>query len=255
MLATQGLFPWDDPFLQFAQNGSLESAWDDTDIWSVDGNLGFIGVLFDNPRYNWQFLDDGLRPADAYGCALNYLSAPSADMKRYFASELQVMSSNWLKVGIQIRLGDSHFDGEDTSQETLPGVKHFFNCAQELIDKYKQPQQNAIMFLMSDSLSIRQEAHKLYGEQLITKLEQPGHTAAGKHGRLQRAMIHAAGEHWLFGMADFHVISSSGSFGRSAALRSRRWHSVYTLDIGSSGEMCGGRPLDFDELARRPPFT
>ena len=252
-LITTGVLPEGD-FLQFVRNGSLLDAWADIDIWHVRGNLGFIGILLSNPHYKARFLDGDMRPSDAYGCALHYLFQPSAEMKSYIASEFRVMSSDWLTVGIQIRLGDSRFDGEDSPRELLPSVMHFFDCAQYLIDTHRQPQQKAIMFLISDSLSVRQEAMHAFGDQLVTKLDQPGHVA--REGSPRQAMIQAAGEHWLFGMADFHVISAFGSFGRSGALRSRQWHSVYSLDVASnSGELCGGGPLDFDQLARRAPYT
>ena len=254
MLSTSGEFPENEPFLQLVQNGSLLDAWADIDVWHVRGNVGFISILLDNPHYKTRYFDDGLRPCDAYGCALNYLFAPSTEMKRYFAHEVKVMSSNWLIVGVQIRLGDSSFAGEDPSTEVLYNLKHFFECAEYLIDKHRQLHQNATMFLISDSLNVRKQAKHVYGEQLMTKVDQPGHV--GKGAPQRQAMIQAAGEHWLFGMANFHIISSRGSFGRSGALRSRQWHSVYSMDVDSDGgELCGGKPWDFDKLARRPPWT
>ena len=95
-----------------------------------------------------------------------------------------------------------------------------------------------------------------YGEVLVTKLEEAGHIQLTQGDQQRQAMIHAAGEHWLFGMADYHVISNIGSYGKSAALRSRQWHSIYSLSVqGGNGLICdGASAMDFSELAGIAPF-
>lgn len=259
-LNSAGSLPVDDSFVNQLINKSLHGVWDNANIWKVKGNLGVISILFDNPSYKQMFFDMSLRPEDAFGCALNYLFAPSLAVRNYFAHEFGVMSSSLLKVGIQARLGDSNLRGGTEgayAEASLPSVQHFFDCAQHLLQTFHQPEQGTVIFLVSDSLDVRLQARDVYGELLMTKLDEPGHTqlTTGEHQR--QAMIHAAGEHWLFGMADYHVISSVGNFGKSAALRSRQWHSIYSLSVaGGNGLVCDGKDaVEFGDLVRRAPFV
>ena len=129
VLLTSGELPKNEPFLQLVQNGSLLDAWSDMYVWHVRGNIGFIGTLMDNPIYKTRFLDHGLRLSDAYGCALDYMFAPSAEMKNLFSHEFKIMSSNWLTMGIQIRLGNSSFDGESHSTDLLSGLRYMIKQA------------------------------------------------------------------------------------------------------------------------------
>lgn len=259
-LNSDGDMPLDDPFVKQLINGSLLDVWDDADVWKVKGNLGVISILFDNPLYKRSLFDVGLRPEDAFGCALDYLFVPSSAVRTYFAREFNVMTSSLLKVGIQARFGDSNLRGGNEgayAEASLPSVQHFFDCAQHLLAMYQQPEQGGIMLLVSDSLDVRLQASEVYGERLMTKLDEPGHTQLTRGNHQRQAMIHAAGEHWLFGMADYHIISSIGNFGKSAALRSRQWHSVYSLSVaGGNGIACDGRnALDFGELVRMAPYV
>lgn len=255
-LSSAGEMPFN-PFISALLNQSLEDAGGSADLWRVQGNLGLINIIFDNPLYKQLLSEMGLRPEAAFRCALNFLFAPSASVKTYFAHEFAVMSSEAFKVGIQARFGDSHLRGGTEgkyAEASLPSVEHFFLCAHHLIDTYRKPQQEAVMFLVSDSLEVRRQASNRYGPKLLTKLDEPGHTHLTQGDQQKQAMIYAAGEHWLFGMANYHIISSVG---KSGALRSREWHSIYSLKVfGGNGAVCdGAKALEFSELVQIAPFV
>ena len=258
-LNSAGELPVNNPFLDRISNGSIHNVGGSADLWKVQGNLGFISLLFENPVYKRTLYEVGLRPETAFGCALDYLFAPSISVQTYFSHEFRIMSSNLLKVGVQARLGDSYLRGGvhgSYAAASLSSVKHFFDCAQHMGDTFRVPGQSVVIFLMSDSLNVRTQAAESYGELLVTKLEEAGHIQLTSGDQQRQAMIHAAGEHWLFGMADYHVISNIGNYGKSAALRSRQWHSIYALSVqGGNGLVCdGAKAMDFSTLAGIAPF-
>lgn len=254
-----GELPVDNPILHVLRNGSLQDMDPDIDILKITGNVGVINVLFDNPLYQQQLYRMGLRPETAFGCAVDFLFAPAVAVRKYFVKEFELMSSSFFKIGIQIRLGDGYLaGGADTkyAEASLSDVRHFFDCAQFLEDSFKQQDQGTIWLLMSDSLKVRTQAKAIFGKQLSTKLDPPGHSKHTSGSQQIQAMIYAAGEHWLFGMADYHVISNLNSFGKSAALRSRKWHSMYQMDVRTTnGQVCdGAKAVEFSQLLAIPPF-
>ena len=247
----------DNPIIDLLHNKSLELFGADADVVKVTGNMGIINILFDNPLYTKVLYTMGLRPETAFGCAVDFLFAPSTAVRKYFAHEFQVMSSSKLKIGIQIRLGDGHLNGGTDvkyAEASLKGVDHFFDCAQHLASEYGDL--DAIWLLVSDSVEVRKQAKAKYGDLLMTKLDSPGHSKHTTGTEQIQAMIYAAGEHWLFGMADYHIISNMNSFGKSGALRSRKWHSIYQMDVRTTnGMMCEGKSaVEFSQLLLIPPF-
>ena len=258
-ITTIGEMPINNPIMAQIQNRSLHNFGAATNIVKVTGNVGVLNILFDNPVYTKELYNLGLRPETAFGCAIDFLFAPSIAVRTYFAHEFRVMSSSMLKIGIQIRLGDGYLKGgtdEKYADASFKGVQQFFACAEHLVHTFAAVDQQAVLFLVSDSLQVRQQAKTEYGKLLITKVDSPGHSKHTEGSEQIRSMIYAAGEHWLFGMADYHVISNVNSFGKSGALRSRKWHSMYQMDVRTTnGLVCDGREaMEFSQLLSIPPF-
>lgn len=265
-LGTTADMPYDHSDVQIMRNQTLEAVGGGADVLAIAGNLGVMGLLFDNPHYKQRVSLMGLRPDYAYGCAIDFLFAPGPAVLEAFEKEFEVLQSPALKIGIQIRLGDSFLQGNNEPMEhgeaTFDFVKQFFECAEGLQGTFGQPGQQVVWFLISDSIQVRQAAVDMYGsDRVMTRLESPGHVANTAGADQQQAMLLAAGEHWLFGMADYHVISARGGFGRNAALRSRKWHSMYRLDQAippDSRQICDGihtKPVDFSSIAMTAPFV
>lgn len=94
-----------------------------------------------------------------------------------------------------------------------------------------------IWYLVSDALPIRRAAKERYGEKVLTRTGDEdgeqltlGHTTWGGADGKQDVFVSAAGENWLFGMADYHIISQLSGFGRTGAVRSMRWKNIWTMD-------------------------
>jgi len=103
--------PVDEPAFRLLYNGSVEELGAGADIVTMFGNVGVINVLFNNPVYKAQLYSMGLRPETAYGCALEYLFTPSLSVKEHFRDEIITMTGSSMKIGIQVRLGDSYLRG------------------------------------------------------------------------------------------------------------------------------------------------
>ncbi len=122
------------------------------------------------------------------------------------------MTGDSMKIGIQVRLGDGYlrggvFEEQKHAEASLLAVQHFFECAEQLQSAFRQPGQDVVWLLISDSLDIRSLSKTAYGDKLLVKLDEPSHVAGMTGHEQNQAMIAAAGEHWLFGLADYHVIS------------------------------------------------
>lgn len=263
-LRTGGPLPTNETAFQLIYRGSLDDLGDGADIVTIFGNVGVINTLFNNPQYKSQLYRMGLRPETAYGCALEYLFAPSLAIKQHFHDEILTMTGDAMKIGIQIRLGDSYlkggvFEEQKHAEATIETIRHFFECADQLVATFRQPGQQIVWLLLSDSLDIRSLTKSTYGDRVLVKLDEPSHVAGMSGNEQQQAMIAAAGEHWLFGLADYHVISSIGGFGRSAALRSQGWDTIYELDVyQTTAVQCDGlhtQPLSWQQIASHAPFV
>ncbi|KAL3130709.1 hypothetical protein ABBQ38_000058 [Trebouxia sp. C0009 RCD-2024] len=263
-LRTGGPMPTNETAFELIYKGSLGDLGDGADIVTMFGNVGVINVLFNNPQYKSQLYRMGLGPEIAYGCALEYLFAPSLAIKQHFHEEILTMTGDALKIGIQIRLGDSYlkggvFEDQKHAEATLETVQHFFDCANQLVTTFRQPGQQVVWLLLSDSLDIRSLTKSTYGDRVLVKLDEPSHVAGMSGNEQREGMIAAAGEHWLFGLADYHVISSIGGFGRSAALRSQGWDTIFELDVHQMRSVqCDGlhmRPLSWEQIANHAPFV
>ena len=272
-LGTSGMMPTEEWAFQIIQNGSLDNLGHGADVVVMSGNVGVINVLFHNQRYKAELHNMGLRPETAYGCALEYLFAPSKRVREHFEDAFLGMSSKGLKIGIQIRLGDGYLRGgilksQMHAKATMEVVQHFFECATQLETAFRHGQQQVVWLLLADSLEIRVIANATYGEKVLVKIDKPSHVAGLKGQEQDQAMIAAAGEHWLFGMADYHVISSIGGFGRSAAMRSyalkthgsdRIDNTVYKLDVYQKAvTQCDGlhtTPMTWQQIVESAPFV
>jgi hypothetical protein len=96
---------------------------------------------------------------------------------------------------------------------------------------------SARWFLATDSRRIREFAAAKYGDKVLTSL-----TAKIEHSSKEQntgcasncsvshtGFQHAAAEWWMMGACDYFVISLNSGYGRSAAMRSLRRNSIYTV--------------------------
>lgn len=81
-----------------------------------------------------------------------------------------------MTVGLQIRTGDIKAFGKWGDNVTLQDFQAFFTCAEKLQDRvgFGRPLQ---IFLVSDSMSLKNNAKKQYGDALITTDAVPKHLA------------------------------------------------------------------------------
>jgi len=119
-----------------------------------------------------------------------------------------------LTIGIHIRLGDHAFANENVNWTI---VEPFFSCAQQIEDDHRRLGQDIIWYVISDSRTVRHQAQQHYGDKVLTKAQATVQHTANHEGRAAEGqevlsldgLRTAVGEHWLFGMTDFHVSPST----------------------------------------------
>lgn len=205
----------------------------------VASNRGRVWDLFDNPFSRQALMDMGLRPDTAIACAFSYLFRPRQEVKALYADTWKTMADpSILKIGIQIRLGDRMFMGNNTAPN-WDNVAPYFACAQEIERTRALPGQRVVYFMMSDSLALRRLAKSRLGEKLLTDVDtSTAHVACNSGNcapeRQGLALRYAVGDLITFSMANFHVYTRESGFGRIGAWISLHWHNHYGIDVKNS---------------------
>jgi hypothetical protein len=202
-------------------------------------NRGKTIRLFENTNYAKRLTEEmKLTPETAFGCITQFLIQPKPEI---FSSVLPILkklaapeTANVLKIGIQIRAGDAILikDTADASH-----YQSFFKCAEEIEQWAKKPGQQVLWYLATDSRRIREYATSHYGSKLITSLNvKIEHSSKEQNtGCISNCSVshlgfqHAAAEWWMMGACDYFVVTLNSGYGRSAAMRSLRVNSIYTV--------------------------
>eukprot|EP00121_Abeoforma_whisleri_P001966 Awhi_evm1s1761 len=194
-------------------------------------NHGNIIRLFENPYYRQRLIYEfGLTPEIAPACILDFLFRPNGEVVNRFPKTLQqLQSTDYLTIGVQVRIGDVSFSPSTETKENNDFsfvFGSFFKCAEDL-EKALGDQQ-VKFFLITDNREFKQIAKEKYKEKLIiTDTLDMGHTS----NKNQDALISSAAEQYLFSLPSYKIISSFSGFGRLGAARSILVNNLYTLDV------------------------
>ena len=242
----------------------------ETPVVILSSNRGRAFRLFDSPRYRQRLFDFGLRPETCLACAFHYLFRPSAAVENLYGNTFRRLADNKpiLKIGIAVRVGDEVFGGRDKREQDDEAylwsiAEPYFDCASQIEATRAQPGQRVLIYLISESLNLRQLAKERLGDKILTdsstRYDHPDDVHNNKNDKyndrkggpsaseeLDRAMQHAVGQVLAFSMADFHVFTSQSGFGRLGAWLNFGWHHQYAIDNGVRRK-CG---LDDHDLLR-----
>lgn len=205
-------------------------------------NRGKTIRMFENSYHRDDLTKMGLTPDTAFGCIANFLFEPKPEIFAPFLTELGMLKEkNVLKIGIQIRAGDSYLMNNHHTADLNHFMGHFA-CAQQIEDFARGENQRVIWYLVSDSMPLRTAAKEKFGDKLVTsvgsKIEHSAKEASVCKENCTTSdagIMAAAAEWWLFGACDYHVISVYSGYGRSGAMRSLRRNSIYTIDHKGRG--------------------
>lgn len=173
-------------------------------------NRGGTIRLFDNPHHAAQLRAFGLTPQTAFQCAFKFLFGfKDADVSESETFSTLAKHPHQNVIGIQIRVGDGVFMGEDNTH--IEDFLDYFKCAEE-IEKYFSGSHGFLWYLVSDSLTLRKDAKAKYGSKLVTGLQNVTHVECSRniHGctsiePAKRALKLAASELLAFSYPGHHV--------------------------------------------------
>ena len=202
-------------------------------------NRGTTVSLFNDPAMKLRLDALGLKPRLTFACLYKYLFRPNADVYSMFPAEVSALSDTLaLKIGVQIRTGDLANLGDSTNRTNAELYHAFFDCAQEIEDSRRKPGQRVLWYFLSDSLSLRRAVTAKYGGKVLVKTSGIDTSHSAKETRRQGSgpvslvtYRSIAGEHWLYSMTDFQVVSFDSGIGRSAAfLGQHEMNTIYTIN-------------------------
>lgn len=238
-----------DKLLTVLTSSDLYSQLGDAETVLLSTNRGRTIVMFENRFHALQLYRMELNRYTAFGCLFRYLMEPRPEIFLSVQDIFMKMTNRnrhkrtVLRIAIQIRIGDEALANNPTV--AIDSVQGFFDCAQQ-IEKHVHAEE-AIWYLVSDSLSLRHAARQKYKKILTALPIAVEHSAKEeeifKHSQNASVSVEgfrlAAAEWYLMSFADYHVITTNSGFGRSAAMLAGKPGSIYSIANGSAPAACG----------------
>lgn len=86
----------------------------------------------------------------------------------------------------------------------------FFRCARELASTYALPTQRIVYYLVTDSLSLKVDAQRVFGSKLIVTDSVPQHVH--QKGGHEDGVFNAVVENWILKKTDMRVVTQDSGF-------------------------------------------
>lgn len=179
----------------------------------------------------------GLHPGNGFACAVNFLLRLRPEALAPHQAELQALERpGALTIGIQIRTGDAILSSRQDVPIAMDKYLAFFDCAEQIATVQRlAADQPVYYYLVSDSLALRRAALAAFPDHVISSMLPIHHVRVmdgpGTPPDPVAALQGAAAEMWLFGLADFHVVSTYSGYGRLGALMGGKWHNMYAIEL------------------------
>jgi hypothetical protein len=163
-----------------------------------------------------------------------------------FAKEYHTLENQQaLKIGIQIRLGDASFASQHAPVSNFQMLvwEKFSTCAEQIQLLRSVPGQDVVWYIISDSLQVRRYASSVHGDKILAPISTINHVSANQTlDHSVKSLETVVAEHWLFGMTDYQIITTRSGLGRSAALRTMKSGTIYSLEphiLDGNKTQCG----------------
>mmetsp|Transcript_20532 Transcript_20532/g.28296 ORF Transcript_20532/g.28296 Transcript_20532/m.28296 type:complete len:339 (+) Transcript_20532:501-1517(+) len=221
-------------------------------------NRGKTVAIMANPYHKAELESQGFKPFTAFGCIINYLLQPKPEIFLPVVDTFMQMTDfsqtgNFLKIAIQIRVGDVVWSEDMNHSIDIYNYAPYFSCAKQIeyfVQKERLSQGNvfpfqSLWYVVTDSLPLRRSIRQAFSPLsksrvvLVDEALVVEHSAketsvckpnCGAHPTVSEVGFQtAAAEWWMMGYADYHVITESSGFGRTAAMRAMRSQSIYTI--------------------------
>lgn len=199
----------------------------DQEVVIFHHNCGWLRRVFQNPHHRDQLHALGLTEVNAFKSIFEFLFKLPEKAVEIAQPFLDIFARpNVVSIAMQIRLGDRQLlSGQNVEGECLSFLRTlaapFLDCVGQLQADLKTPKNQVRWFFISDSLELRTWINATYNDSMTIIPERLGHTSD---------MNLATAEQWIFGKADFHIISELSTFGRiGAALAAKPYDNVFTV--------------------------
>ena len=246
--------------------------------------------LVDHPRYAAKLSGMGLTIDNALGCGLDFLFAPKAAVLARVQPQMDELrlsagsACHLPLVAVHLRTGDAAaFDHRSQANihRDISGPANCIENVRSYVDNvhasHLQPgdtceaiaKKSSRLYIISDSVHVRRALKHRFPDATINMDTKPEHTSRHPENITVAGLELAAGEFWLFRMADYHIVTIRSGFGRAAAVagpsRHPGWRRGYLLDRASRTEKrsfqhsdwAGGCGMDDaltqDDMVRTPP--
>ena len=222
--------------LAVARDGDVRELWGGRAVLALQTHAGLARHLLRNPRYAPRLAALGLTQHSVLAEAYHFLLRPRAAGLARFAAEVAALTTDAsaVRIAIHVRTGASSDDAFAALPPPPPAravadYAPFFHCAAEAAYELMQwgGLRRAVWLLLSDSPALRAGAAAAFPPGTLLA-RAPG--VSVRHSRTSDLQVRAAEnatcgsfldaamEHWLFGLADAHVVTAWSGYGRTGAL-------------------------------------
>jgi len=232
-----------------------------TEVFFLNSNAGLVHKLVDHPRYAAKLSAMGSTIDNALGCGLDFLFAPKAAVLARVQpqmNELRQQAANACHLpilAVHLRTGDadnferrSHSDVPRDISGPTDCIENIRSHIDSVRAKHVQPgglceavaTNKSRLFIISDNVQVRRALKHRYPDATIKMDTKPEHSFRQADNITLAGLELAAGEFWLFRMADYHIITIRSGFGRAAAVAGPSqhpdWRPGHLLDRASATE-------------------
>ena len=172
---------------------------------------GQLHKLVGHHVYAQQLAALGLTRSSAFRELHAALFAPTPFLIDRFEPELRALRSTQPSVALQMRLGDLQIKNSAVS---LKDYEASFACARALAP-------GAIIYLMSDSQSLKEQATAVYGSTVVAHMDRK-EAPSLYHNYSVGALTGVAGDQLIARQCDYHVVSERSGLGLQAFFLSDR---------------------------------
>eukprot|EP00271_Cylindrocystis_brebissonii_P003049 TRINITY_DN13798_c0_g1_i1.p1 TRINITY_DN13798_c0_g1~~TRINITY_DN13798_c0_g1_i1.p1 ORF type:complete len:554 (-),score=49.59 TRINITY_DN13798_c0_g1_i1:115-1776(-) len=216
-------------------------------------NRGRTYTLFENPVHGPQLRAWGLRPETAFSCAFHFLFRPVPEVLDLAREARKSLDADpfAVKIGIQVRHGDTSFTAKGDQAVTLAAANKHLSCARQVEESRKYEGQRVVWLFISDSATLRKVVKEAFQEKVVViESAQIGHLGKCRHkidcvydaSKKEAFLRSAAADLLLFSKTDYQVVSERSGFGRVGAWLSSSFHchplELYEVNPSSQAMSC-----------------
>ncbi|BGP13161.1 hypothetical protein JCM10213_000261 [Rhodosporidiobolus nylandii] len=205
---------------------------------TLDVNRGVVFRSFYYDTIIPRLEELGIKFTTAYACLIKYLFRPKPAVLKFISQYTSLFSlPEYFVVGVQVRTGDASMFCANCDKHTVGLYKQYFDCADALAKRYAHPSQKKLIYLITDSNNLEEDALKTFnGSIVVTGLEQ-SHDELKYMNKNGTEVVHTSldgymrtvAESFIFSNTDYQILTQRSGFGKIPTWQRGKDHTTVVM--------------------------